>query len=471
MLKKNEIVRLMITDMSSEGLGIGHVAPSPAQSDSPKGVTVFVKDTVIGDEAEVIITRVKKTYAFGRLQKVLTPSADRIRPRCPLARRCGGCQLQMMRYEAQLRFKQKRVQDALERIGGFRNVTALPIIGMEDPWNYRNKAQYPVGKGRNGNTVCGFYAGRTHDIISFDTGNPNDRCVIGAPTDPEICSIVLEHMKQFSIEPYDETDGTGLVRHILIRAGRETGQIMVCLILNGKSLPAEKQLVDSLLSIPGMTCIAINTNHERTNVILGEQTRILYGNGYIEEIIDDIRYQISPLSFFQVNPIQTKILYQTALSYAGLCGEETVLDLYCGTGTISLFLARKCKKVIGVEIIEQAVADARVNALRNGITNAEFFAGKTETIIPQFYNQGHRHAHVIVVDPPRKGCDLTALETIRKMHPDRIVYVSCDPATLARDLKILCAGTKYRVVKVQPVDMFPHTVHTECVVKLTRAGL
>lgn len=455
MLKKNETVRLQIEDLDSQGLGIGH-------SD---GVAVFVKDTVIGDEIEAVITKVKKTYAYGRVKQILVQSPDRVTPRCEVARQCGGCQLQMMNYEAQLRFKQSRVKNALERIGGFWGIQAEPVIGMDEPWNYRNKAQYPVGTDRRGVLVCGFYAGRTHAIVPLPE---KDGCVISASCDNAVLSAVTEHMERYHIPAYREEEHAGLVRHVLIRTARSTGQIMVCLIINGSGIPGEAELVRALLQIPGMTCIALNRNTDRTNVILGNETRILSGNGYIEENIGPVRYRISVRSFFQVNPVQTEKLYAAALEYASPTGDETVLDLYCGTGTISLFLAQKAKKVYGIEIIEEAVENARINAQENGFSNVEFFAGQAETVLPDLYRQGKLQADVIVVDPPRKGCERAVLDVMLLMAPRRIVYVSCDPATLARDLSILCSADGYHIEKVQPVDMFPHTSHVETVVLLTK---
>ena len=455
MLKKNETVRLQIEDLDSQGLGIGH-------SD---GVAVFVKDTVIGDEIEAVITKVKKTYAYGRVKQILVQSPDRVTPRCEVARQCGGCQLQMMNYEAQLRFKQSRVKNALERIGGFRGIQAESVIGMDEPWNYRNKAQYPVGTDRRGVLVCGFYAGRTHAIVPLPE---KEGCVISASCDNAVLSAVTEHMERYHIPAYREEEHAGLVRHVLIRTARSTGQIMVCLIINGSGIPGEAELVRALLQIPGMTCIALNRNTDRTNVILGNETRILSGNGYIEENIGPVRYRISVRSFFQVNPVQTEKLYAAALEYASPTGDETVLDLYCGTGTISLFLAQKAKKVYGIEIIEEAVKNARINAQENGFSNVEFFAGQAETVLPDLYRQGKLQADVIVVDPPRKGCERAVLDVMLLMEPRRIVYVSCDPATLARDLSILCSADGYHIEKVQPVDMFPHTSHVETVVLLTK---
>lgn len=451
--QKNDVVTLRIEDYSTEGQGIGKA----------DGYAVFVKDTVIGDLAEVRIVKAKKSYAYGRLEKLLAPSALRQEPVCPAARRCGGCQLQAMRYEEQLRFKEKKVRDHLERIGGFSNIPMEPVIGMEDPYHYRNKAQFPVGRNREGKLVAGFYAGRTHTIIEVDD------CALGVSDNRAILTRILAHMEAYSIDPYDETTGQGLVRHVLIRKGFSTGELLVCLVVNGKKLPGEKELTASLCEVPGMTSISLNVNTRNTNVILGDELRILWGNDHIVDRIGDIQYEISPLSFFQVNPVQTVRLYQKALSYAGLAGGETVWDLYCGAGTISLFMAQKARKVFGVEIIAAAVRNARSNAALNGFTNTEFFVGKAEEVLPEQYKKTGEYADVIVVDPPRKGCDETLLSTIIRMQPERVVYVSCDSATLARDLKFLCERG-YGLSRVCPVDMFPQTVHCEAAALLERVS-
>ena len=469
MIRKNDTVRLKIEDITSDGLGVG-------RADS---MAVFVKDTVIGDEVEALIVKEKKTYAYGRLLEVLSPSADRVEPLCAVARKCGGCQLQMMRYDAQLQFKYNRVKNALERIGGFSQISEkmLPTEGMENPRNYRNKAQYPVGTAKGGELVCGFYAGRTHSIIPLvqtvsdgSQGEPVQpaECAIGAAGDGGILKIILAHMQKYRIPAYDEADGTGLLRHVLIRTARGTGQVMVCLIINGEQIPKEKQLVSALREqVPEIACIAVNSNRDRTNVILGQKTRTVSGKDYIEETLRDLRYRISPVSFFQVNSLQAEKLYDTVLRFADLHGKETVLDLYCGTGTISLFLARQAGKVYGIEVVEQAILDARENARQNGISNVSFFAGEAEKELPALYQSGELSADVVVTDPPRKGCDGAVLETILMLSPERIVYVSCDPATLARDLKILCEKD-YVIRKVQPVDMFPHTVSIETVCLLSK---
>lgn len=450
--KKNDIVDLVIHDIGQHGEGIGRTAD---------GFTFFIKDTVPGDRVSARVMKVRKNYGYARLQEVTKPSAMRAEPRCPVAAACGGCQLQMLKYSEQLSWKQKKVLEDLQRIGGFADPPMHPIIGMDDPWHYRNKAQFPVGTDRNGNPVAGFYAGRTHSIISCGD------CVIGAEENHDILGRILGWMRENHISAYDEETGTGLVRHVLIRTARSTGEILVCLVINGSDVPASDALVGKLRSIAGMTAITFSCNTERTNVILGETIRVLWGQSYITDRIGEISYHISINSFYQVNPIQTEKLYGKVLEAAGLTGTETVMDLYCGIGTISLFLAQKAKEVYGVEIVPQAVSDARGNAERNGFDNVRFYAGKAEEVVPELYREKNIRADVVVVDPPRKGCDGKLLRTIIAMAPEKIVYVSCDPATLARDLKYLC-GNGYAPESVQPVDMFPHTVHVETVVLMSK---
>ena len=449
--RKNDILTLDIEDCGVDGEGIGKA----------DGFTVFVKDAVIGDRIKAKIIKAKKNYGYGRLMEVITPSPYRVKPACSIARQCGGCQIQALSYEEQLKFKEKKVRGHLERIGGFKDLEMEPIMGMEEPYHYRNKAQFPVGKNKDGKIITGFYAGRTHSIIE------NRDCILGVKQNKDVLDCVIGHMEKYHIQPYDETTGKGLVRHIMIRYGFHTDQIMVCLILNGDKLPAEKALVESLCEIPGMTSITINVNKKRNNVILGNQLRLLWGQSYITDSIGNVSYQISPLSFFQVNPIQTEKLYGKALEYAGLTGNETVWDLYCGIGTISLFLAQRAKFVRGVEIVPQAIDNARENAKINGIENVEFFVGKAEEVLPREYDKNGIYADVIVVDPPRKGCDEALLNTILKMKPERVVYVSCDSATLARDLKILCAE-EYELKRVSTTDMFPQSTHVETVVLLSQ---
>lgn len=485
--KKNDIVTVTIEDIGAEGEGIGKV----------DGFTLFVKDAVVGDVVEARITKEKKQYAYARLERLLTASPFRTSPRCPHYRQCGGCQIQALDYARQLEFKQQKVINNLIRIGGFDRSeidrVMEPIIGMEEPYRYRNKAQYPVGTDREGHVVTGFYAGHTHTII------PNTECCLGAEENREILEILIAHMEKYHISPYDETTGKGLVRHILIRKGFSTGEIMVCVVINGvwdkKSLsgrgeyiPYQLELLSALSVIKGMTSVSVSINIERTNVIMGKEVHTIWGSPVIHDMIyvrdmrregfprtgQKLTFAISPLSFYQVNPIQTEKLYSLALEYAGLTGQEVLWDLYCGIGTISLFLASGARQVRGVEIIPQAVEDARKNARENGISNVLFDVGTAEEVLPAFYadtqeneQSGLRHPDVIVVDPPRKGCDSACLRTMIEMRPDRIVYVSCDSATLARDLRILCDGG-YGIEKIRAVDQFGHTVHVETVCLLSR---
>ena len=449
--RKNDLVTLEIEDCGIDGEGIGKA----------DGFTVFVKDAVIGDTVTAKIIKAKKNYGYGRLMEVLKPSPYRVEPKCEFARQCGGCQLQALSYDQQLVFKTNKVKGHLERIGGFTDIPMEPIIGMDELFHYRNKAQFPVGRNKEGKIVTGFYAGRTHNIIE------NRDCALGVAENKEVLDRVIAHMEKYGIEPYNEATGKGLVRHVLIRYGYFTKEVMVCLILNGNKIPKEEQLVKSLCEIPGMTSITINVNKKHSNVILGEEICLLWGQEYITDRIGDISYQISPLSFYQVNPMQTQKLYAKALEYADLHGQETVWDLYCGIGTISLFLAQKAKFVRGVEIVPAAIENAKENAKLNGLENTEFFVGKAEEVLPREYKKNGVYADVIVVDPPRKGCDETLLETMVEMNPERIVYVSCDSATLARDLKYLCERG-YELRKVCPVDQFGMTVHVETVVLLSQ---
>lgn len=552
--QKDMELELMIEDLGVDGEGIGKA----------EGVTFFVKDAVLGDRVRVKIMKMKKNFGYARLMDIIEPSPYRVQPRCACYRQCGGCQIQVLDYRQQLKFKENKVKNNLKRIGGFlleeeertealsrnsqgkemcavdaaasekepeknewqagfkeehygekelgknggneqknggKGIRIHPIIGMEEPYFYRNKAQFPVGTDKNGRIVTGFYAARSHTII------PNRKCYLGVDINEKILDIVISFMEKYHISAYDEATGEGLVRHVLVRFGFATREIMVCLVINGKKLPYGEKLVEELRELEGMTSITLNVNEKKTNVILGEEVINLWGQNYITDYIGNVKYQISPLSFYQVNPVQTQKLYETALKYAGLTGKETVWDLYCGIGTISLFLAQKAKQVYGVEIVAPAIEDARNNAKINGIENVEFFVGKAEEVLPEFYERGMErsllqdserkgeavegmsgvegmkltggvvagggvgagdmlHPDVIVVDPPRKGCDERCLETIVKMKPGRVVYVSCDSATLARDLKYLCERG-YEVREVQMVDMFPHTGHVETVCLLT----
>lgn len=450
-MRKDDLITVTIEDLSSEGLGVGHY----------DGMAFFIKDTVIGDVAEAKIMKLKKTYGYARLTRLITPSPDRIAARCPVARQCGGCQIQAMSYPAQLRFKEAKVRNNLVRIGKFEHPPMELIIGMEEPFRYRNKAQFPVGMSKDGRIIAGFYAGRTHAIIECED------CLLGVEENRVILDLVLEHMKEYHIRPYEELTGKGLVRHVMIRKGFATGAVMVCLIVNGDSLPHADALVERLRTIRGMASITLNINREQTNVIMGREIKLLWGQPYIEDTIGSVRFRISPLSFYQVNPLQTEKLYNKALEYAGLTGEETVWDLYCGIGTISLFLAQRAKQVYGVEIVPAAIEDAKANAALNGMTNAEFFVGKAEEVLPEKYEKEGITADVIVVDPPRKGCEESVLATMIQMAPKRIVYVSCDSATLARDLKYLCHHG-YELTRCCPTDMFGNSVHVETVCLLSR---
>lgn len=472
-LEKNQEYEITIEDMGNDGEGIGHI----------DGMAVFVKDAVVGDVARIKIVKAKKNYAYGRLMELRKPSEFRVEPICPLARRCGGCSIMQVSYEKQLEWKQNKVINCLKRIGGIADVEEKmePIIGMEtagEPFpaiRYRNKAQFPVRRDKDGRLAIGFYAGRTHSVIDTDI------CYLQDKVNDEIIRKLREFMEQYSVEAYDEEKHIGLVRHILTRVGRKTGEVMICLVINGneltgicgkdkktgKCLNVEREFAHQMADIPGITSISVNINKEKTNRILGDTCRTIWGKDYITDYIGNVKYQISPLSFYQVNPEQTEKLYGKALEYAGLQGDELVWDLYCGIGTISLFLAQKARRVCGVEIVPEAIEDARRNAQINGITNAEFFVGKAEEVLPQQYEKTGEHADVIVVDPPRKGCDEVAISTMVKMQPERIVYVSCDPATLARDVKVLTAGG-YEVEKVCAVDQFGHSGHCESVVLMSR---
>lgn len=467
MMQKNEIVKVKIEDIGVGGEGIGKV----------DGYTLFIKDAIIGDVVEAKVMKAKKNYGYARLMNVLTPSKDRVEePICPMARKCGGCQIQEMKYPAQLAFKEAKVRGNLERIGEvpteLLDQIMHPAVGMDgegmQPFRYRNKAQFPIGTDKDGRVIAGFYAGRTHSIIE------NTDCALGVEVNEEILNCILDFMEEFKIPAYDEVKHKGLVRHVLLRYGFKTDEIMVCLVINGKTIPHCHDLVGRLRQIPGMTSITLSSNTAKTNVIMGDTIRLLWGQEFITDYIGEIKYQISPLSFYQVNPVQTEKLYGLALDYAGLTGNETVWDLYCGIGTISLFLAKKAKQVYGVEIVPQAIDDAKNNAKINDITNAEFYVGKAEEVLPEYYKEYEKthngetaHADVIVVDPPRKGCEESLLQTIVDMQPEKVVYVSCDSATLARDVKFLRANG-YELKDVTPVDQFPHTVHVETVVLLSQ---
>ena len=474
-MTKNEEFEIEITDMTDEGLGVG----------KHNGFTWFIKDSIVGDTVLCGVTKLKKNYGFARVIRIIKPSADRREAPCPIARQCGGCQIQQMSYEAQLRLKSAKVRNALIRIGGFapEHIDEIlePIVPSEKQFRYRNKAQFPIGRDKEGNICAGFYAGRTHSII------PCKDCLLGAEENGLILDTVMDWMKRYHIEPYDERSLKGIVRHVLIRKS-SLGGFMVCLVINKDRLPKAEELKAMLLSSLEASVIRLESlswspNTEATNVIMGKSFETIYGESYIEDCIrirenaqdSEIRFRISPLSFYQVNPGQMERLYAGALEFAELCGRETVWDLYCGIGTISLFLAKKAGFVYGVEIVPQAIEDARSNAALNHMDNTEFFVGKAEEVLPAWYEKhakdegGMAHPDVIVVDPPRKGCDEACLETMVKMQPRRIVYVSCNPSTLARDLKYL-TEQGYELKKARPYDMFPQSVHVETVVLLQKVN-
>ena len=454
-MQKNDVVKVTIEDIGVNGEGIGKI----------DGYTLFIKDAVIGDVVEAKIMKAKKNYGYARMMQIIEPSKDRVEPKCKFARQCGGCTLQHLAYEKQLEYKFNKVKNCLERIGGLENIEEKmePIPAAEEPFDDRNKAQSLIAEDKEGELSTRLYARRTHHIIDCT------HCMIQHPVNEQILLKVLDYMKKNNITAYDEKTHKGLVRHIVTRVGFKTGEIMVCLVVNGskKNLRNLEMLVDSLTEIEGMTSICVNINKEKTNRILGSKIEEVYGKPYIYDYIGNVKYQIGPLSFFQVNPTQTKVLYEKAMEYADLKGEETVWDLYCGIGTISLFLAQKAKKVYGVEIVKEAIDDARLNAKMNSFDNAEFFVGKAEEVLPREYEKNGVYADTIVVDPPRKGRDSKLLETMVKMAPKRIVYVSCDPATLARDLKVL-SEQGYEVEKVCAVDQFSHSSHVETGVRLKR---
>ena len=482
--EKNDELELDITDLGSTGEGIGKI----------DGYTLFVKDALIGDKVRVKVIKTKKNYGYARLLEIIKPSEFRVEPECPVARQCGGCQLQHCSYEKQLSWKEEKVANCLRRIGGvpvyteeeYKKIVAgksdgsksventlngtpiimEPILRMDRPVHYRNKAQFPVGYDKDGNLVAGFYAGRTHSII------PQTDCLIQHECNKQIVETVLEFMKKYKVTAYDEKKNKGIVRHILTRVGKTTGEVMVCLIINAKKLPYPEEFVEMIRNCGinlEIKSITVNINREKTNVILGEKIETLYGHSYIEDYIGDIKYRISPLSFYQVNPEQTKKLYQTALEFADIKESEVVWDLYCGIGTISLFMAQTAAKVCGVEIVPQAIEDAKQNAELNHMANTEFFVGAAEDVVPTQYEKsgGKLRADVVTLDPPRKGCDEKLLETVVKMAPSRIVYVSCDPGTLARDVKVL-VERGYEVKRVRACDMFGGSFHVETVVLLSQ---
>jgi len=452
-VRRGEAIELEITGLAHGGDGVGRHA----------GFTIFVPQAVPGDTLRVRITEVKKNYARGEAAAILTPSPERAEPLCPVYAECGGCQLQHINYPAQLAYKQKQVEDALRRIGGLKEVTVRPVIGMTEPWYYRNKAQAPVGAA-NGELIAGAYAKGTHRIVSLP------ECRIQHNLNNKVLTVARQVLTEYKIPAYDETSGEGIIRHLIARTAARTGAALLMLVTNGPSLPRGREIAAEIMArVPELVGVSQNINPERTNVILGRETKCLAGQGTLTDYIGPFAFAISPASFFQVNPVQTEVLYAKAVEYAGLTGQETVIDAYCGIGTISLFLAQRAKQVYGIEVVAAAIEDARENARRNGVENVEFIAGEVEAVLPQLYEQGVR-PEVVVVDPPRAGCAESVLNVFAAMQPKRIVYVSCNPGSLARDLAIL-AGLGYETKEVQPVDMFPQTSHVESIVLMTNSGL
>jgi 23S rRNA (uracil1939-C5)-methyltransferase len=450
-LTKNQTIPLEITGYTAEGSGVGHY----------RGIAVFVPLAAAGDRLEVKILKVAKTYAYGKIEKIIAASKDRTPSDCPQFMRCGGCVFRHISYEAELRAKQQRVEDALERIGGLRFTMLKPIVGAEQPDRYRNKAQLPVGAGADGKVSLGFYATHSHRIIDCE------ECLL----QPKEFTAAMEafreweHVTRDSI--YDESTGRGRLRHLFLRKAEATGEVMACVVVNGNGVHREAELAELLhKKVPGLKSVVVNVNREKTNVILGKKCRTVWGQDFITDELCGLRFRISPLSFYQINPRQAERLYAIAGEYAGLTGNETVLDLYCGTGTIGLSMASKAGRVIGVEIVEQAVEDAGKNAAENGIKNAEFLCADAAKAADMLKNRSVR-PDVVVLDPPRKGCEPELIDTVAAMEPARVVYVSCDPATLARDIHLF-ALKGYKTVEATPVDMFPRTAHVECVALLKR---
>lgn len=451
-LQKNQTVPLEITGYTAEGNGVGRY----------NGVAVFVPRAAEGDRLSVKILKVAKNCAWGKIEAILRPSQDRLEPDCPQYGRCGGCVYRHISYEAELRAKQRRVQDALERIGGLHFAALKPIVGAECPDRYRNKAQLPIGAaGKAGEISLGFYATRSHRIIDCE------ECLLQPAPFTAAMEAFREWERRTRDSVYDESTGKGRLRHLFLRRAEKTGEVMVCVVVNGNGVHDEPGLVELLRkNVPGLKSVVVNSNREKTNVILGGRCRTVWGQDFITDELCGLRFRISPLSFYQVNPRQAERLYSIAGGYAGLTGKETVLDLYCGTGTIGLSMAKNAGRVVGVEIVPEAVEDAKRNAAENGVENAEFFCSDAAGAAAEMGKRGVR-PDVVVLDPPRKGCAEEVLDFVAAMAPSRVVYVSCDPATLARDLKRL-ALLKYKTMEVTPVDMFPRTAHVECVALMSR---
>ncbi|MDM0463792.1 23S rRNA (uracil(1939)-C(5))-methyltransferase RlmD [Clostridium perfringens] len=454
MVEKNKEYIFDIISQGYEGEGIAKI---------DNKYPIFIEGALKGEKVKVRIVKVNKNFAYGKLMEVLEASEERVNPPCAIYKRCGGCKLQHASYKAQLDFKWDRVKDCVSKIGKLDPSIVKYPLGMEEPWRYRNKVQLPIGL-INGEVKIGFFAPRSHDIIDMES------CLIQDEIGDKVVKLTREWIEKFNIRPYNvdgEYDEKGIVRHIMIRRGFTTNEVMVVLVTNGEKLPHKEEFVDLMVkNIPGIKSVIQNINSKKTNVILGLESKTLWGEDTISDYIGDFRFNISPLSFFQVNPTQTEVLYGKALEYANLTGNEEVFDAYCGTGTITLFLSQKAKKVYGVEIIPQAIDNAWINAKENKVENVEFFVGESEVVIPDLINKGVK-ADVVVVDPPRKGCDKKLLDAITNIDAKKIVYVSCDPSTLGRDLAIL-EENGYKTLEVQPVDMFPNTAHIENVALLIK---
>lgn len=451
MLSKNKEYVVDIVDIGQGGVGIGKY----------EGFTVFVEGGLIQDKVKVRINKSKKNYAVGDIVEIIEKSPFRVDRICSDdLKDCGGCQIQELDYNKQLELKTNEVNQVISRIGKLENVEIHETIGMQSPCRYRNKAQFPI-QNINGSTAIGFYKKKSHDVI------PTDMCVIQHDINDKIIKIIKTYIQAYNVSIYNETTHTGVLRHLVTKVGFTTNEVMVVLVANGTNLPHLNELASVLKeNILGFKTLVLNVNKAKTNVILGKENKVIYGNGKINDYIGDLVFEISPLSFFQVNPVQTEVLYNKALEYAELKENDTVFDIYCGIGSISLFLAQKATKVYGIEIVEDAIKDAKINAKLNNLNNVEFYVGKAEEVVPKMYSEG-KTANVVVVDPPRKGCDEKVLDTIVSMKPDRVVYVSCNPSTLARDLAYL-DERGYKCVEIQPVDMFPHTMHVECCAKIVK---
>lgn len=451
LLRKNEIVEMEITGMTAQGAGVGHW----------EGMAVFTPLTAPGDKARVRIVKVAKNYAFGRLEELLSPSPDRVEPDCPCFAQCGGCCYRHISYQAELRIKEARVRDALERIGGFHDLPVKPILGADDRDGYRNKALLPLGQDRDGNMTMGFYAVNSHRIVNCQS------CKLQPEVFNEAMNAFREWAKEYGAPIYDEASHSGRMRRLYLRYGEKSGQVMACVVVNGNGLHHEAELVTALKkAVPGLTSVVVNSNRDKTNVALGQKCRTVYGDDVIEDTLCGLRFRLSPLSFYQVNRTQAERLYGLAAGYASLTGTELLLDLYCGAGTIGLSMAHNAKRLLGVEIIPEAVENARENARLNGVENGEFFCGDAAEAAKMLAQRGER-PDVVILDPPRKGCDPELIRTVAGYAPQRIVYVSCDPATLARDLKLF-QELGYSPLEATPVDMFPATSHVETVALLVR---